>query len=89
MIGRLISRSNTRHARSGRSAPEPGLVISKHADALMRIRGVVSLGAGKTDDGRAAIVVGFTGDESAARSLPEELDGVPVVVKRTGRIDAL
>lgn len=89
LIGRLLSRSKTRDPRAGRSAPEPGLVISRHADALMRMRGVISVGIGKTDDGRAAVVVGIIGDESTARSLPKELDGVPVVVKRTGRIDAL
>lgn len=55
----------------------------------MRMRGVISVSVGKADDGRAAVVVGVMGDESTARTLPEELDGVPVVVKRTGRIDAL
>lgn len=89
MIRRLFCRSNTRHPCARSSAPEPGLVISKHADALMRMRGVISVSVGKADDGRAAVVVGVMGDESTARTLPEELDGVPVVVKRTGRIDAL
>lgn len=89
LIERLLSRSRRRDPRAGRSAPEPGLVISRHADALMRMRGVISVGVGKTDDGRAAVVVGFMGDEAIARALPKELDGIPVVVKRTGRIDAL
>ncbi len=69
-------------------AGEPGrqsaeAVLTRHAGQLMKIRGVMSIGIGKDDDGHPAIVVGVTSDApDAVGTVPQSLDGVRVI-KRT------
>ncbi len=64
-----------------RQSPEQ--VLTRHAGRLLRVRGVMSMGVGRTDDGRPAIIVGVSSDsKDAIGQLPDSLDGIPVV-KRT------
>lgn len=71
-----------------RSRPEA--VLTKHAGRLMRMKGVLSVGVGRTDDGRPAIVLGLDSDApEILAALPKTLDGVPVVRNNSGRISAL
>jgi hypothetical protein len=71
-----------------RSRPEA--VLTKHAGRLMRMKGVLSVGVGRTDDGRPAIVLGLDSDApEVLAALPTALDGVPVVRDRYGRTSAL
>ena len=58
-----------------------------HVDGLMATDGVVGVGVGLTARGQAAIVI-MTEDLGVA-GLPRSLDGVPVVVKVTGKIHAI
>ena len=68
----------------------PEAVLTRHAGRLMRVKGVLSVGVGRTPDGRPAIVIGLDNDSPATlASLPEVLDGVPVVRNTTGRINAM
>lgn len=58
----------------------PEYVLTKHAGRLMRIKGVMSIGIGKDDDGRPAIVIGVSSDApDAVGQLPDSIEGVPVV----------
>ncbi|MDZ4167597.1 MAG: hypothetical protein U1E08_07880 [Coriobacteriia bacterium] len=75
-------------------ASEPGRglaaaeVMSQHAERLMRMKGVMSVGVGTTDDGEPAIVVGLDDPRAASvADIPESIDGVPVVHHRIGRSD--
>lgn len=70
-----------RPGETGRQSAEA--ILTKHAGRLMRIRGVMSIGIGRDDDGRTAILVGVTSDApDAVGELPEALEGVKVI-KRT------
>ena len=66
----------------------PEAVLTRHAGELMRMKGVMSVGIGRGDDGKTAIIVGLSGESAEARgAVPDFLDGVPVVVKVTGSIE--
>lgn len=69
--------------------PTPEQVLTRHAEKLMRMRGVLSVGVGQAPDGRPAIVLGL--DDPAALSvqdLPTEVEGVPVIHREIGRPEA-
>jgi len=71
-----------------RSRPEA--ILTKHAGRLMRMKGVQSVGVGRTEDGRPAIVLGIDSSEpEILDAIPRTLDGIPVVCDRAGRISAL
>ena len=59
----------------------------RHAAQLLTTQGVVGVGVGRADDGRAAVVILTTAPGIA--SLPASLEGIPVVVQVTGAIAAL
>lgn len=58
-----------------------------HEARLLGVEGVVGVGLGQTSIGDDAIVV-YLRDRHAARRLPSDIDGVPVVTNVTGDIDA-
>jgi hypothetical protein len=63
-------------------------VMSQHAERLMRMKGVMSVSVGTTDDGEPAIIVGLDDPRAASvADIPESIDGVPVVHHRIGRAD--
>ncbi|MCE5191831.1 MAG: hypothetical protein LLG08_08755 [Actinomycetia bacterium] len=75
-IGRLFP--GTPPKDTERHGPE--YVLTKHAGRLMQIKGVMSIGIGKDDDGRPAIVIGVSsGTPDAVGQLPDSIEGVPVV----------
>ncbi|MBE0476689.1 MAG: hypothetical protein IBX62_06320 [Coriobacteriia bacterium] len=57
----------------------------RHAGRLLSRPGVVSVGVGLDDEGRPAVVVGVTGVRASDAGLPGCIDGVPVLVRETGR----
>ena len=59
---------------------------ARHTERLLAIPGVVGTAVGLTRDGRPAVKI-FTARQTAG--LPQNLDGVPVVVEMTGEIVAL
>src|SRR5687767_5989399 len=64
-------------------------VIAARADELLGVSGVVGVGAGVVE-GRPVVEVLTASDPETVRArIPEELDGYPVRVRRTGAIDAL
>lgn len=70
-------------------APIAEAVLTKHAGSLMRMKGVMSVGIGRTDDGRPAIFVGVDNPQAASVSdIPESLEGVPIVHREVGRPEA-
>lgn len=70
-----------------RSRPEA--ILTKHAGQLMRMKGVLSVGIGRTDDGRPAIVLGLDSNEpDVLAAIPKALDGIPVICDRAGRASA-
>jgi hypothetical protein len=86
-FGRLFAR------RPPASEPGRGLaaaeVMSRHAEQLMRMKGVMSVGVGTTDEGEPAFVVGI--DDPRAPSvadIPTSIDGVPVIHHRIGKQEA-
>jgi hypothetical protein len=62
-------------------------VLAQHHDALMARSGVVMLGETLDAVGRPAILIGVKTRKGLAR-LPEQLDGVPVVIQVIGEVDA-
>lgn len=64
----------------------PEAILTKHAGRLMRLKGVLSVGIGRTEDGRPAIVVGMdTNEPEILEAIPKTLDGIPVIYDRAGR----
>ena len=64
-------------------------VTAKHAEELMAIPGVVSVGIGRNEQGSAIIVVGLERQSPAAQeSLPQSLDGFEVRAEIVGRFRA-
>lgn len=63
----------------------PGLkqVIERHRAELLAIPGVNGVAAGRTQDGRSAVLVYGNTKERPAQ-LPAELEGYPVEFHRTG-----
>lgn len=62
-------------------------VKEKHEVSLMAMDGVEGVGIGRGLLGDEAIIV-YVRDQQAALRVPKELDGVPVQVQVTGRIEA-
>lgn len=63
-------------------------VKEAHESELMAIDGVVGVGIQRNELGDDVIVV-YTLDESVSHDVPTQLEGVSVVTKVTGPIDAL
>ncbi|MCE5203868.1 MAG: hypothetical protein ABFC80_09080 [Coriobacteriales bacterium] len=87
-------RSRSQAAKRGTGAENAGerpeAVLTRHAGELMRMRGVMSIGVGRDESGRPAIVIGMSADGIAARAaIPKAIDGVPVVINVTGTIEPL
>ena len=62
-------------------------VIARHAPRLLALPGVVGLGEGQQGDSPCLIVLVACPDGDSP-DLPATLDGYPVVVERTGRLQA-
>jgi hypothetical protein len=94
MTGRsdpLLSLSRARPSRQ----QEPAVTASieetraRHADRLLELPGVVSVGVGWNDDGRPAIVIGLAAEPPGLRAqLPQALEGHPVVIRVSGTLAA-
>jgi hypothetical protein len=64
-------------------------VKETHEARLMAVEGVVSVGIGRDDAGRAVIVVGLDRERpDARRQLPKHLDGYEVRTEVVGKIRA-
>jgi hypothetical protein len=63
-------------------------VQDRHTNKLMADPEIIGTATTLTDDGRIAVMVLATTDR-AAKAVPSDLDGVPVVVRRTDKIVAL
>jgi hypothetical protein len=64
-------------------------VLNRNAERLMRLRGVMSVGLGQTDDGRPAILLGLGNPLAIPENLPEDVEGVPVVHTDVSRPEVL
>jgi hypothetical protein len=64
-------------------------VLERHARGIVSLRGVVGVGAGEAD-GRPCITV-YVAEKTAAviGRIPTDLEGWPVVVRKSGDIRAL
>ena len=71
-------------------ASEVARLLAREEARLLAIEGVISIGIGidTGPPGREVLVVGVI-DASVASRLPQQIDGVPVVVKITGTVRAL
>ena len=64
-------------------------VKAKHAERLMAMPGVVSVGIGKNPDGQLAIIVGLDGPRpETVHQLPTILEGYPVRTEIIGPVKA-
>ncbi len=63
-------------------------LLARQEAQLMAIQGVTSVGIGLGPVGGEALVVGVV-DAAVAARLPSNIEGVPVMVKVTGAVDAL
>lgn len=55
---------------------------------LMALCGVVSVGVGRDSGGNPAIIVGLKDATAAARQVPDEISGYPVVLQTVGGFKA-
>ena len=63
---------------------------TKHAERLLELPGVVSVGIGLDPGGRPAILVGLDGPRpETCASLPDSLEGYPLCTQVTGPVEAL
>ncbi|HEX8404345.1 MAG TPA: hypothetical protein VF670_06980 [Duganella sp.] len=69
-------------------ASEVARLLAREEARLLAIQGVTSVGIGLGPPGREALVVGVV-DAGVAARLPPQIDGVPLVVKVTGTVEAL
>ena len=64
-------------------------VNTKHAERLMAMPGVVSVGIGKNPDGQFVIIVGLDGPRpETVNQLPKILEGYPVRIEIIGPVKA-
>ena len=62
-------------------------VKAKHAERLMTMSGVVSVGIGKNPDGQFVIIVGLDGPRpKTVEQIPKVLEGYPVRVEIIGPV---
>jgi hypothetical protein len=72
-----------------RMSPSIEEVKTKHAERLLSMPGVVSVGIGRNPDGNTVIVVGLEGPRpDTVQKLPKELEGYPVRVDSIGPVKA-
>ena len=88
LLSLVISMAATAQAAPPEDGP-PGLeraiaAQEAHNQELLSKPGVVGTAVGLAGDGKAAVLV-FT-ETAPVRGLPKSLDGVPVVVRVTGKI---
>ena len=70
-------------------APSIEETKARHASRLLELPGVVSVGIGRDEAGRPAIVVGLVDPPRAEETgLPQTLDGHPVVTRVIGALRA-
>lgn len=85
----FLARVSSWFATPHPDAPVAEAVLTRHANALMRMKGVMSVGIGRTEDGRPAIFVGIDDPKaSSVADIPDSIEGVPVVHRRIGRPQA-
>lgn len=70
-------------------SPHATEVLTRHAEKLMRLRGVLSVGLGRTEGGDVAIVVGLENPLAVPENIPAEVEGIPIVIQNVGKFDAL
>lgn len=63
-------------------------VLAREQASLLAIEGVLSVGIGLGSPGAEALVIGVV-DAAVAARLPQQIDGVPVMLKVSGPVDAL
>jgi hypothetical protein len=77
------------HGEERTVSPTIQEVQAKHADRLLAMPGVVSVGIGKNPDGQFVIVVGLDGRHpETVNHLPKLLEGYPVRVEVIGPVKA-
>lgn len=76
-------------ARPLPDSPHATEVLTRHAEKLMRMRGVLSVGLGRTEEGDVAIIVGLENPLAVPENIPAEVEGIPIVIQDVGRIEAL
>ncbi len=69
-------------------SPRAGEVLTRHAERLMRLRGVMSVGLGRTEDGHPAIMLGLENPLAVPENLPDAVEGIPVIHTEIGRPEA-
>jgi len=77
------------HGEDRAVSPTVQDVNAKHAERLMAMPGVVSVGIGKNPDGQFVIVVGLDGPRpKTVEQIPKVLEGYPVRVEVIGPVKA-
>jgi hypothetical protein len=70
-------------------APSIKDVKTRYEAQLLQIPGVVSVGIGRDESGRPAIIIGLEGPNPETESkLPASLEGYPVRARIIGKIEA-
>ncbi len=66
-----------------------GDIIKRYKEIWMKLEHVTGVGTGKARDGRICIIISLENDEASTRDIfPAEIEGVPIEIKISGKIDA-
>ncbi len=72
------------------SVRKAGKIVSRYEQIWMGLKNVSSVGTGKTSEGKLCIVISLSRDDPATRNIfPVEIEGIPVDVRISGKVDAL
>jgi hypothetical protein len=87
MILVLCLLSSQLHGEDKAVSPTIQEVNAKHAERLLAMAGVVSVGIGKNPDGQFVIIVGLDGPRpKTVEQIPKVLEGYPVRVEIIGPV---
>ena len=72
------------------SIRKAGKIVSRYEQIWMGLKNVSAVGTGKTSEGKLCIVISLSSEDPYTRSIfPPEIEGIPVDVRITGKVDTL
>ena len=72
------------------SLRKAGKIVSRYEQIWMGLKNVSAVGTGKTREGKLCIVISLSRDDPYTRNIfPAEIEGIPVDVRISGKVDAL
>ncbi len=72
------------------SFKKAGRIVEKYREKWLSDKNIVSVGLGRTKKGSPAIIILLAReDDTLVKTIPPEIDGIPVSINISGEIDTL